>query len=156
MQMEQFELDKMRWAPRSNPSKVKNIFQSCNISYCITVWLMQGPMRLCRFCLFGIFLPITLLCIPLYMRFVSLRPHMFTLSPLDMKLLNHEHTVSTIWCSKQQIRMNSTFNAYLLPEKPKLLRKRHKVQMERKIVDLEDDMKEYWGFFLLADSYFRY
>ena len=29
-------------------------------------------------------------------------------------------------------------------------------QMERKIVDLEDDMKEYWGFFLLADSYFRY
>ena len=112
-------------------------------------------MRLCRFCFFGIFLPITLLCIPLYMRFVSLRPHMFTLSPLDMKLLNHEHTVSTIWCSAQQIKMNSTFNAYLLPEKPKLLRKRHKVQMERKIVDLEDDMKEYWGFFLLADSYFR-
>jgi len=27
--------------------------------------------------------------------------------------------------------------------------------MERKIVNLEDDMKEYWGFYLLADSYFR-
>ena len=52
--------------------------------------------------------------------------------------------------------MNSTFNAYLLPSKPKLLRKRQKVEMERKIVDLEDDMKEYWGFFLLADSYFRF
>jgi len=128
-------MDKMRWAPRSNPAK--------------------GPMRLCKFCFFGILLPISLLCVPLYMRFVSLRPFLFTLSPLDMKLLNHEHTVSTIWCSAQTIRMNSTFNAYLLPSKPKLLRKRQKVEMERKIVDLEDDMKEYWGFFLLADSYFR-
>jgi len=27
--------------------------------------------------------------------------------------------------------------------------------MERKIINLEDDMKEYWGFYLLADSYFR-
>ena len=112
-------------------------------------------MRLCKFCFFGIFLPITLLCIPLYMRFVSLRPHMFTLSPMDMKLLNHEHTVSTMWCSAQSIRMNSSFNAYLLPEKPKLLRQRQKVRMERKIIDLEDDMKEYWGFFMLADSFFR-
>ena len=51
-------------------------------------------------------------------------------------------------------RMNSTFNAYLLPEKPKLQRKRNRVQMERKIVNLEDDMKEYWGFFLLQGSTF--
>ena len=102
------------------------------------------------------FLLITLLCVPLYMRFVSLRPHHLSLSPSDMKLLNHEHTVSTIWCQAQTLRMNSSFNAYLLPEKPKLLRQKQKVQMERKIIDLEDDMKEYWGFFLLADSSFRF
>ena len=89
-------------------------------------------MRLCRFCLLGLLLPITLLCIPLYMRFsdkenifylnsdifsrfISLRPQFFTLSPMDMKLLNYEHTVSTIWCSQQTIKMNSSFNAYLLP-----------------------------------------
>ena len=107
-------------------------------------------------------------------RFVSLRPYLFTLSPSDMKLLNAEHTVqmmmrlmmmmmmmllmlqvSTIWCRAQTLRMNSTFHAYLLPEKPRLLRRKQKVNMERKIIDLEDDMKEYWGFFLLADSSFR-
>ena len=26
-----------------------------------------------------------------------------------------------MWCSGQQLRMNSSFNAYLLPEKPRLL-----------------------------------
>ena len=30
-----------------------------------------------------------------------------------------------------------------------------KVQMERKIVELEDDMKEYWGFYLLRDSHYK-
>jgi len=134
-QFDQFELDKMRWTPRSNPNK--------------------GPMRMCKFCFLGVAVPMMLLCVPLYMRFISLRPHLFHLSPLDMKLLNYEHRVSTIWCSKQTLRMNSTFNAYLLPEKPKLQRKRKRVQMERKILNLEDDMKEYWGFFLLLDSTFR-
>ena len=112
-------------------------------------------MRLCKFCLLGIFFPITLLCIPLYMRFISLRPHIFTLSPTDMKLLNYEHKVSTMWCKEQTLRMNSSFNAYLLPEKPKLQRKRQRIKMERKIINLEDDMKEYWGFYLLSESYFR-
>ena len=36
-------------------------------------------------------------CLTLFMlkisRFVSLRPHIFTISPTDMKLLNHEHRV---------------------------------------------------------------
>merc|ERR1719147_309572 len=27
--------------------------------------------------------------------------------------------------------------------------------MERKIVELEDDMKEYWGFYLLRDSHYK-
>ena len=69
--------------------------------------------------------------------------------------------------------MNSTFRAYLLPERPKLRAQKHrvgfpsvdthmaivnrqlKVQMERKIVELEDDMKEYWGFYLLRDSHYK-
>jgi len=51
--------------------------------------------------------------------------------------------------------MNSTFRAYLLPERPKLKTQKHRVTMERKIRDLEDDMKEYWGFYLLKDSFFR-
>ena len=30
-----------------------------------------------------------------------------------------------------------------------------KVKMERKIRQLEDDMKEYWGFYLLKDSVYK-
>ena len=62
------DLERMRWSSRSSPSK--------------------GPKRLCKFCLLGIVLPVVFLCIPLYMRYQALRPHLLTLSPADMKLLN--------------------------------------------------------------------
>jgi len=114
----------------------------------------KGPRRICKFCLLGIGLPILFLTVPLYMRFLALRPHQMLLSPADMKLLNQESTVSTAWCSGQSIRMNSSFNAYLLPEKPKIKRKRERIAMKRKM-ELEDDTKEYWGFYLLAGSVIR-
>ena len=63
------QLEKMQWSSRSSPNK--------------------GPKRLCIFCLLAILLPIITLCIPLYMRHRALKPHFFTLSPSDMKLLNH-------------------------------------------------------------------
>ena len=40
---------------------------------------------------------IMLIMIMIIVRFVSLRPHVFTLSPTDMKLLNHEHRVSFLY-----------------------------------------------------------
>lgn len=49
----------------------------------------QGPLRLVKFCALGILLPILALFVPIYMRFVVLRPEYFTMSPSDMKLLNH-------------------------------------------------------------------
>ena len=50
--------------------------------------------------------------------------------------------------------MNGSFNAYLLPNKPRLKRFRQHVTMTRKMV-LEDDIKEYWGFYLLRGSQVR-
>ena len=67
--MDKFDqMERMRWASKSGPSK--------------------GPKRLCKFCLFGVVLPVLCLLLPLYVRFQALRPHYFTLSPSDMKLLN--------------------------------------------------------------------
>ena len=40
----------------------------------------------------------------------------------------------------------------LITNKAKMIAK---VQMERKIVELEDDMKEYWGFYLLKHSHYK-
>lgn len=62
-----------------------------------------------------------------------------------------ESRVSTVWCEAQDLKMNATFNAYLLPQKPRLSRLRHHVAMRRKMM-LEDDIKEYWGFHLLRGS----
>ena len=64
-----------------------------------------------------------------------------------------ESTVSTVWCQGQELRVNGTFSAYLLPRKPKLQRFRKSVNMTRKIT-LPDDVKEYWGFYLLKGSTF--
>ena len=36
----------------------------------------------------ALFVPSLFLCVPLYMRYYALRPHLFTMSPTDMKLLN--------------------------------------------------------------------
>lgn len=47
--------------------------------------------------------------------------------------------------------MNGSFNAYLLAEKPKLRRWKQHVTMNRNMM-LQDDIKEFWGFYLLRGS----
>ncbi len=47
--------------------------------------------------------------------------------------------------------MNGTFNAYLLQNRPKLKQWRQHVTMNRNMM-LKDDIKEYWGFYLLRGS----
>ena len=69
-------LERMRWSSRSPASK--------------------GPKRLCKFCLLAILLPVVCLCIPLYMRFQALKPHLLTLSPADMKLLNQARDIKSL------------------------------------------------------------
>ena len=59
--------------------------------------------------------------------------------------------MSTVWCEGQVLSMNGTFNAYLLEERPKLKRWRQHVTMNRNMM-LEDDIKEYWGFYLLKGT----
>ena len=74
------DLENMKWT--SNSSAIK------------------GPKRMCKFCFLGIIIPIILLCIPLYMRYQALRPHRFTLSPSDMKLLNQVISLYSAQLSK--------------------------------------------------------
>jgi len=46
---------------------------------------------------------------------------------------------------------NASFNAYLMPKTPEYNDAPAKVSMVRHML-LEDDMKEYWGFYLLPGS----
>ncbi len=62
--------------------------------------------------------------------------------------------MSTVWCQAQELRMNSSFNAYLLSERPRLRRYQRRARMRRMMM-LEDDIKEFWGFYLLRGSVVR-
>jgi hypothetical protein len=52
---------------------------------------------------------------------------------------------------RQIVKTNATFNAYLMNGTPNINRNVIPVSMTRYLV-LEDDMKEYWGFYLLQGS----
>ncbi len=103
----------MKWSAGSSPSK--------------------GPKRLCKFCLLGVALPVLCLIVPVYVRFQvktqekfplkcvflnslfsfqALKPYYFTLSPSDMKLLNH---VRAQHVSKKIFYHFLTFNPGELP-----------------------------------------
>lgn len=49
------------------------------------------------------------------------------------------------------IHSNISFNAFLMPGQPKIAPTLKQVQMTRHLL-LDDDMKEYWGFYLLKGS----
>lgn len=49
------------------------------------------------------------------------------------------------------MKVNTTFNAFLVPQVPKVSEELKPLSMVRHLM-LEDDMKEYWGFYLLKGS----
>ena len=47
----------------------------------------------------------------------------------DMRLIDNK--VSTTWCQRQLVKANTTFNAFLMPELPKVATERQTVSMTR-------------------------
>ncbi|KAK5648792.1 hypothetical protein RI129_003684 [Pyrocoelia pectoralis] len=111
----------------------------------------KGPLRVFRLCILGIVLPTALVSVPLYLRYHVYANQLYPFAVSDMRLLDRR--ISTIWCQTQVVKVNdnATFNAFLLPEDPPMASTLKPVSMTREIY-LEDDMKEYWGFYLLAGS----
>ncbi|KAG8234861.1 hypothetical protein J437_LFUL013363 [Ladona fulva] len=111
---------------------------------------LKGPLRAARLCLLSILLPALLLTLPLYVRYrVYGRSEAFPLAASDMRMIDSH--VSTTWCQRQVVEANATFNAFLMPEMPQMEDEPHRVTMHRSLY-LGDDMKEYWGFYLLKGS----
>ncbi|XP_044263586.1 uncharacterized protein LOC123010618 isoform X2 [Tribolium madens] len=109
----------------------------------------KGPLRLIRLCVLGIFLPTLLIALPLYMRYHVYGHQLYPLAMSDMRLLDNK--VSTTWCQRQLVKVNTTFNAFLLNNPPTLSTQLKPLKMVRHL-NLEDDTKEYWGFYLLQGS----
>ncbi|XP_076637845.1 uncharacterized protein LOC143349998 [Colletes latitarsis] len=107
------------------------------------------PLRLLRLCFLGMFLPSILVAGPMYLRYRVYSEQLYPLTVSDQRLIDAK--VSTTWCQSQVIKVNTTFNAYLMSDEPKVKNDVEFVSMTRHLV-LEDDMKEYWGFYLLSGS----
>ncbi|XP_046620096.1 uncharacterized protein LOC124305099 [Neodiprion virginianus] len=107
------------------------------------------PFRLLRLCVLGTFLPALLVTGPIYLRYHVYSDQLYPLAASDQRLIDGK--VSTTWCQTQLVKVNGTFNAYLLDQQPEIKAETVPVTMTRHLV-LEDDMKEYWGFYLLRGS----
>ncbi|XP_046751667.1 uncharacterized protein LOC124414690 [Diprion similis] len=107
------------------------------------------PFRLFRLCVLGTFLPALLVTGPIYLRYHVYSDQLYPLAASDQRLIDGK--VSTTWCQTQLVKVNGTFNAYLLDQQPEIKEETVPVAMTRHLV-LEDDMKEYWGFYLLRGS----
>jgi peptidyl-prolyl cis-trans isomerase SDCCAG10 len=110
---------------------------------------MKVPLRAVRLCILTVLIPGVLIAVPLYLRFHVYGEQFYPVGMSDMRLLDSR--VSTTWCQRQLVRANTTFNAFLLPGQPVVDPEPLKVFMTRHL-ELEDDMKEYWAFYLLQGS----
>ncbi|GLV40395.1 uncharacterized protein CBL_04195 [Carabus blaptoides fortunei] len=110
---------------------------------------LKGPLRVLRLCVLSVILPGFLIAGPLYLRYQVYGDQLYPLAMSDMRVLDSR--VSTTWCQRQLVKVNTTFNAFLLPDAPKLSHVMKPISMVRHL-ELEDDMKEYWGFYLLRGS----
>jgi peptidyl-prolyl cis-trans isomerase SDCCAG10 len=110
---------------------------------------LKGPLRVIRLCVLGIFLPSLFIAVPLYMRYHVYGHQLYPLAMSDMRLIDNK--VSTTWCQRQLVKVNTTFNAFLLENSPSLASHLKPLTMVRHL-SLEDDTKEYWGFYLLQGS----
>nr|XP_012137415.1 PREDICTED: uncharacterized protein LOC105662068 isoform X1 [Megachile rotundata] len=107
------------------------------------------PLRLLRLCLLGMLLPAILVALPMYLRYRVYSEQLYPVTVSDQRLIDAK--VSTTWCQSQVIKVNATFNAYLMNDEPTVENHVLPVSMTRHLI-LEDDMKEYWGFYLLRGS----
>ncbi|KAK3923717.1 Squamosa promoter-binding-like protein 16 [Frankliniella fusca] len=82
------------------------------------------------------------------MRYSVLRDLTLPLAPSDMRVLDSH--ISTAWCQAQGVRANGSFSAWVVGGRPERGRRRRSSLVRD--IRLDDDVKEYWGFYLLTGS----
>lgn len=109
----------------------------------------KAPLRACRLFALLLVLPALFICIPVYMRYRVFSGQMYPMGMTDMRLIDGK--ISTTWCQGQVVKSNTTFNAFVVADSPGMSQQLVPVSMTRTL-ELDDDMKEYWGFYLLQGS----
>ncbi|XP_056642884.1 uncharacterized protein LOC130449224 isoform X1 [Diorhabda sublineata] len=110
---------------------------------------MHGAKRVLFFCVMTAILPTILIIIPLYLRHQVFADVIYPVAESDVLVITEG--VSSIFCESLGLKMNSTFNAFQLPNKPNKSEKVKHIRL-KKSMSLPDDTLEYWGFYLLKGS----
>lgn len=110
---------------------------------------MHGFKRICVFCLVTTFLPALLIILPLYLRHSKYADVSYKVAESD--ILEIRTGISSIFCERHSLRMNTTFNAFQLNRKPRVAEIRKHIRLRKSMI-LPDDTLEYWGFYLLKGA----
>ncbi|XP_050741248.1 uncharacterized protein LOC108036785 isoform X2 [Drosophila biarmipes] len=110
---------------------------------------MHGVKRVLIFCLMIVILPAILIIMPLHLRKTVFADVIYPMAESD--IIEIRAGISSIFCSKHTLRMNSNFNAFQLRNKPEIATNRKHIRL-KKSMTLPDDTLEYWGFFLLKGA----
>ncbi|XP_017013297.2 uncharacterized protein [Drosophila takahashii] len=110
---------------------------------------MHGVKRVLIFCLMIVILPAILIIMPLHLRKTVFADVVYPMAESD--IIEIRAGISSIFCSKHTLRMNSNFNAFQLRNKPEIATSRKHIRL-KKSMTLPDDTLEYWGFFLLKGA----
>ncbi|GJQ85996.1 hypothetical protein Trydic_g14940 [Trypoxylus dichotomus] len=110
---------------------------------------MHGVKRVALFCTMTAILPTILIITPLYLRHSVFADVNFYVAESDV--LSIEDGISSVFCNSHTLRMNTTFNAFQLNNKPAISTKRKHIRL-KKSMSLPDDTLEYWGFYLLKGA----
>ncbi|EDW76197.2 uncharacterized protein Dwil_GK14789 [Drosophila willistoni] len=110
---------------------------------------MHGVKRVLIFCLMIVIIPATLIIMPLYLRRTVFADVVYPVAESD--IIEIRAGISSIFCSKHTLKMDSHFNAFQLRNKPEISTNRKHIRL-KKSMTLPDDTLEYWGFFLLAGA----
>jgi len=120
----------------------------------IALFHHKGPCRIVRFFLLGVLLPFLLLVVPLTIRFFITQPKAIRFVDAGSHLLDHQSLVSSSFCKAQNVRLNSSFHAYVFTQKPVITSQTERLSVEEDMM-VGAGLIKYWSFNLLEGSSIR-
>lgn len=110
---------------------------------------MHGVKRVIAFCILTAVLPASLIILPLYLRHTVFADVVYPIAESD--IIEIREGISSVFCQRHTLQMNSSFNAFQLNHKPEVSKNRKHIRL-KKSMTLPDDTLEYWGFYLLRGA----
>lgn len=110
---------------------------------------MHGVKRVFAFCCLTAVLPAFLIICPLYLKHVVFKD--FEISVAESDILEVRDGLSTVFCQEHLLKMNTSFNAFQLNQKPDQSKSRKHIRLKKSMI-LPDDTLEYWGFYLMKGA----